>query len=219
MSTLNYDPETGKLKPSSTGRSEQDFAPQGYGMPSGRPVNQQPTEYTLSDEARQQIYNQQADQIQQGLPSAEVNRTVGGLPGVDPAPLNPTLLDQSGNARDRMAKVHRSMWEDYKRRFVPFENALMSSVGEHGPTLNQVGQSVDQQYKNQRGQQNRRLSRMGVQKTQEQRAVSNRQNALSRSKAKAGALNTARMGLKDRDIAIMGGGLSSLAQQRQNPGK
>lgn len=131
----------------------------------------------------------------------------------------PNTLSQQSDARDNMAQVHRGMWEDYQRRFIPAENALMASVGNHGGAMEQVGRSVDQQYATQAREHQRGLSGFGIGMTPDQQQSFDRSQAVNQASAKAGALNTARMGMRDRDLATLGGGLGTLAQQRQNPGQ
>ena len=174
--------------------------------------------YTLSDAIKQAFWEQnQNSSISQQQPGSVVAR--GDVHHVKaPAHVPNTLSDQD-DARDNMAQVHRSMWEDYQRRFIPAENALMASVGNHRQTLEQVGRSVDQQYATQAREHQRGLSGFGIGMTPDQQQSFDRSQAVNQASAKAGAMNTARMGLQDRDLAAMAGGLSTLAQQRQDPGQ
>lgn len=210
MAELKYDPETGRYVDTRVNNEYvQQTVPQGG--------------YTLPEGAERDIYNRQLEEIRSGLPSVQYEPNFGGgLGGVTPPQHTPTLLTNSNDARDNMARIHRSMWEDYKRRFIPARDALMASVGDHEATLKQVGQSVDQAFgvgspgSGIRGQQSRQFRGLGLNMSPDQRESLQRNNALRHSKAKVGALNTARTHLKDRDMATMARGLGALAKQRQD---
>jgi hypothetical protein len=131
-----------------------------------------------------------------------------------PASENLIIDPSQGNARDWMGDVHRNMWADYKARFRPFEDALMGSVGQHGNALQQAGSAVDKAFDVTSREHERRLSGFGVSMRPDERAVHSRTMGLQHAAAKAGALNTTRTALRDRDIALVGGGLGSLAESR-----
>ncbi|WP_018865144.1 hypothetical protein [Thioalkalivibrio sp. ARh3] len=216
---LNYNSETGQFYAPSQDNQ------QGYGSSFQDPWNQQAgqagsgdTAFSISDSARDAIFREQQQQLMsQQAPGSVVERS--GVMYANQPSHTPNLLSQRGDARDNMAQVHRSMWEDYQRRFIPAENALMASVGNHGEGLDRVGSAVDQQFANQRAEHMRGLSGFGIGMDADQQASFDRTQAVNHASAKAGALNTARMGMRDRDLAAMAGGLGTLAQQRQNPGQ
>ena len=217
---LRYDEESGNFYAPRPDDGQNDVMHPGGGHWAGigqqQPTGDQP--YTLTDDDRRAIWEQhQNSLISEKQPGSVVAR--GDVHHVNaPAHVPNTLSDQD-DARDNMAQVHRSMWEDYQRRFIPAENALMASVGNHRQTLEQVGRSVDQQYATQAREHQRGLSGFGIGMTPDQQQSFDRSQAVNQASAKAGAMNTARMGLQDRDLAAMAGGLSTLAQQRQDPGQ
>ncbi|WP_019558466.1 hypothetical protein [Thioalkalivibrio sp. ALE12] len=219
---LQYNAESGNFYAPSTDTESNDPRTS-FGMPNmmGLPGVQQPTggqAYTISDDAQRAIWEQhQNSLLSQQQPGSVVERS--GVQYVNAPSHVPNTLSQKSDARDNMAQVHRGMWEDYQRRFIPAENALMASVGNHGQALEQVGRSVDQQYATQAREHQRGLSGFGIGMTPDQQQAFDRSQAVNHASAKAGAMNTARMGLQDRDLAAMAGGLSTLAQQRQNPGQ
>lgn len=144
-----------------------------------------------------------------------------GLQYVNPVQTEPMLLlpgegqaASFNDSRDWMAAVHRNMWEDYKARFMPFEDALMRSVGAHGELLDQTGRSVDQAFNVMRQEHAHRLGGYGVSMRPDEQQALDRRMGLQHAASKAGALNTTRAALQDRDLAIMGGGLGSLAGSR-----
>lgn len=143
-----------------------------------------------------------------------------GLSHVTPTDGTPQTLSQNGDAHDQIGEVHRAQWEDYKRRFRPAEDALMDMTND--PQAEQrmqgrVRQDMGQTYDSMEGQRERRMEGMGVNMTGAQEMALGRQNALDQAAASAGAMNTARTGIEDRNQAAMVGGLGSLAKQRQNP--
>lgn len=119
------------------------------------------------------------------------------------------------NSRKNQAAITRNMWEDYKARFIPYENAMMQSVGAHADVLKRTSEGVDNAFSVIDNEHTRNINSYGISVRPEDRAVMQRQMGLQHAASKAGSLNTARGALRDRDLAILGGGLGTLSEQRQ----
>lgn len=116
-------------------------------------------------------------------------------------------------ASGQFAEIARDVWKDYKRRFIPKENQLISMVSapqqEYKKAMDFVNTGVNTAFNTQQGTNARDIARMGVSLTPEQQQTMARTNSLSQTSTMAGAENAARQQIKDRNMAIMGGGLTT----------
>jgi hypothetical protein len=113
---------------------------------------------------------------------------------------------------ERFATIARGMWADYNKRFVPEENKLISAIGtEEVDARNNMGMAADtvnQTFGAQQGAMDRTLSRYGVTPTAPQATASARTLDMARTGTLANTENAVRLGIKDRNIGIMTGGIS-----------
>lgn len=126
-----------------------------------------------------------------------------GTGGISPQASQPSF----NNVGDVTSAIHRHQWGDYMKRFRPFEDELINSVGDHSGTIRNVASDVASQFDTAQSENNRMMQGYGLQIDPQQRASSERQNELQKMAAKTGAINTTRRHLRDRDMATLAGGL------------
>lgn len=132
---------------------------------------------------------------------ATTDLAAAGLPYVDPG--------SKHYASEMAAAVQRAEWEDYKRRFRPVENELMGSIGNPqvlNDALARGQQAVSTSFDTSAGVMQRGLSRLGVAMNPAEQAASDRSLSLEQARTGAAVDNMTRRNVKDRDLAIMGGG-------------
>ena len=115
-----------------------------------------------------------------------------------------------GVASDTLAAISRAQWEDYKARFVPLENQLISGYNNAGDRAAQMNAAVNlsnQAFDSSVGMQNRNLSRYGV--NTGIGAGATRSLGLGRTAATVDAMNTSRQHMNSRDQILLTGGISS----------
>lgn len=126
-------------------------------------------------------------------------------------PLGPDAYSDK-NLPQLTANITRSQWEDYKARFMPFEDAVMDQTVYNNPGIvsQEIGRAlpgVDSAIDISQGTQQRRLAAMGQRLSYGQQAgldsFWDQQKALSR----ADAANQIRLNIaaRSRDIAFGGG--------------
>ncbi|MDH5257870.1 MAG: hypothetical protein OEX07_07670 [Gammaproteobacteria bacterium] len=110
------------------------------------------------------------------------------------------------------ADLVRSEWEDYKTRFRPKENELIGHVNnkaERAQAVTRARESVGQGFTNAKAQVNQNLGQYGMTMTGAQKKSSDRRMKLTEAASKAGASNTTRQFIRDRDLNIIGGGMNA----------
>ena len=112
--------------------------------------------------------------------------------------------------------IHTQEYNDYQRRFRPIEDELIGSVDNPEVMQNAMDRTrsnVDQGFGMSEGITKRAFERMGVEAPE--RDTNSR---LHQAASKAQALNSTKRGILERDLQIMGGGLTPAAQTRLNQG-
>ena len=117
--------------------------------------------------------------------------------------------DEKEGASRLFADIIRAQTEDYLNRFAPIEDFLASSITDKGTTflegdLERTRDAVLGGSMAAAGQYNRSLERFGV-------MGRNLDNSMATTSALVGGLNDTRVRDEDRKIAILGGGLGSIA--------
>ena len=133
----------------------------------------------------------------------------GGAPNM----VNPN----NGDAHSIAANLIQSQYTNWQQNFQPIELATLqqSSLNNSGVVGEQVNNAIDRanmSAANMEGVGQRQLSRMGVQATDQQQAVSARLLNLSRAGAVAGAENSARANVAKTDEIIATGGIPAVAK-------
>lgn len=114
------------------------------------------------------------------------------------------------SASENMAKIARAEWEDYKKRFVPIENRLISEVSDRSlyeEAAERGAQNVGLAFDSQLGINERNNQRLGITQTAEQQEQFTRQAGLQRSLAQVEASNRGREAIDERNLNIMAGGI------------
>ena len=125
-------------------------------------------------------------------------------------------LDPRNNPGDKLyADIIRAQTQDYRRRFAPIEDALAATVTPTGTTalegdLARTREAFIGSGQNIAGQRARGLERYGVEREQ----GFNSQNAMVG--AMVGGLNDTRMRDQDRRMALLSGGLNTLATKARS---
>jgi hypothetical protein len=128
---------------------------------------------------------------------------------------------QDFGASQQFANVLMGQWQDYRARFVPYQNELLNTVNSRSMAEQDerfARTSVQQAFDAQRGAQTRDLGRMGVVMTAPQRAAVDQGAKLSASSQTVGSLNAARQHTLESDMAVMGAGMSSLLRNGMTQG-
>jgi len=131
------------------------------------------------------------------------------------SPATPESFDR--NASNKRADLVRQQWDDYKTRFQPVENKLISEMGQgdhtsfNGAGIATAQRAADTAYTSAADMESRDRARMGqgLNATQVQAQQTN--NAMARSAGTATAVNTASQADIDRKNTVMSSGLGSAA--------
>jgi len=173
---------------------------------------------SLPDDARQQFFDfyggggggQQASSISNtGTASSPLyNYSANQNPygGINP---NAYAGDDKEGASRLFADIIRAQTDDYLNRFAPIEDFLAGSITRTGTTflegdMARTRESILGGAQSAVGQYSRNLSRYGVQGN----ALD---NSMSTTSALVGGLNDTRERDEDRKLALLGGGLGSIA--------
>jgi hypothetical protein len=117
---------------------------------------------------------------------------------------------------ERFAQISRDLWADYQQRFIPQQKQLIATLGaEEADARQAVGMSaetVNQAFDAQEGALGRDLSRFGVTPKPEHNAASQRTLTMARTGALANMENSVRLGVKDRNMGVMTGGMTALGR-------
>lgn len=132
------------------------------------------------------------------------------------SPPTPESFDRE--ASTKRANLVREQWDDYKARFQPVENRLisdMNGVGGH-TKFNPQGiktakLSANSAYASAADMEMRDRSRLGQGLNAGQAQALKTENAIAKSQGMGTAINTASQADIDRKNAVMGGGLGSAA--------
>jgi hypothetical protein len=124
------------------------------------------------------------------------------------------LNGSENQASQAVSDISRSKYDDWKDRFFPKVDELMNMTTYMNPNLvkdettnaaNLTGKTFD----NVAAVQERNVARFGMNQTVEQQAANDSALSLGRTAATVGAVNDARITLKDRDRSIATGGLTT----------
>jgi hypothetical protein len=121
-------------------------------------------------------------------------------------------------ASGKRAALIRAQWSDYKQRFRPVEDKLISDMGSgiHSK-FNQEGlenaqKSVNTAYGGAVDMQNRDMARMGITNNAQQQQAMDATVDINKSQSMDNATNSARQWDIDRKNAVISGGLGNTAQ-------
>ena len=120
----------------------------------------------------------------------------------------------NGSARDTQAALARADWNDYKERYYPIEEELISRYNNKELVNNAIAentQAVNTAYDTDEGIQQRRLSRYGVSLSADQQAALDRESQVSRVATLTDTRNLTRDTYADLDEQIMSGTAASTA--------
>lgn len=119
---------------------------------------------------------------------------------------------------DNMAKLYRAMWDDYKARFKPVEEMLVSRANNERFREEQVdkaGTTVEGAMDRAYDESRRSLSRRGVRPTGDLAKAMQRSHELRKAGASTDAKNATRVALEDQKMGLMTGGLSRISEQKR----
>ncbi len=134
---------------------------------------------------------------------------VGGSSGVS----TQTSGDSIESASDKMARITRDQWEDYKRRFQPYEDRLAAAYANGGlleGERERIPTAVNQSFDSMRGIADRGLSRYGITSSADETNARDRSMGLNKSLASVDAYNTLYRVADERQDKLMTGGLSGV---------
>jgi|GEM_PF-2956244 hypothetical protein len=116
-------------------------------------------------------------------------------------------------AANRYAAISRDQWNDYKKRFQPFEQELIDLAHNDGSEEIEMAKDYTQSSMDaQKASGELSLSRMGIGMTADQAKASDRSFGIEKMAATVSAMNDAAQHADDRRNAIMTGGMASLSQ-------
>lgn len=118
----------------------------------------------------------------------------------------------NGSARDTQAALSRADWNDYKTRFFPLEDELISRYNNEGlrnQAMSESADAVNTAFDTNEGVQQRRLSRYGTSLAPDQQAALNRDNNVARVATLTDTRNLTRDTYADLDEQILSGSASS----------
>lgn len=121
-----------------------------------------------------------------------------------------TRQDYTGGTLNAMVAL--SEWQDYKNRFVPYQNTLISTLNNPATLqqdLNYNNTATNAAFNTAQGAQRRDLARLGAVLTPGQRAAADQAAALAKSQQQVAGINAVRQYQKDSDLALMASGADS----------
>ena len=131
----------------------------------------------------------------------------------DPTQLPYVSSNDKNFASKTLANIYRAEWEDYKNRFMPYEQMLKGTIDnkqEAARLETMVRGNVNQSFGLADAQFTERFGQYGTGPSAIQQQVQNKTSALSKAAATADAVNNLRDHLKDRDSAVLAGGLGDV---------
>lgn len=150
----------------------------------------------------------------QTTPAAPAPPSSAGLVNMD----RQTYLNQLNNTAGLAASTSdetalaKSQYEDYKRRYQPIEDLLMSSYNNPAmmeTRLSDTRNYINQGYNTAAGTQQRTLSRYQVGMAPEQQAQQQRSRQLAQTAAVTDGVNESRRAMAQRDEELLAGGLTA----------
>jgi hypothetical protein len=119
---------------------------------------------------------------------------------------------QNAKPDTAQAALTRAQWQLYKDKFQPTEQSALDYLKDPNAAIESAatsaGGAVARTYSAEQGMTDRRLTRLGITPTAEQKADLDRNTDLSRSLAMAGAKNTARAETRGNNIDLLSGALN-----------
>lgn len=134
---------------------------------------------------------------------------VGGPSGV----LKSVLAGASNSASNTYAQLVRDQWADYKNTFAPYEQQLIDLSTGNADNLQseqRATSAVNSAFDTSMGTLARDRSRLGLSVGADQVTDESRLASTQKTGSLVSAVNQARLHAKDRDTAVLTGGLSSL---------
>lgn len=113
-----------------------------------------------------------------------------------------------GIASDRMARLHRMDWEDYKRRFLPYQRKaadFATSDEVVGETLQRVQDSMDTGYRVALGAHERDMERYGLSESAREAKSREMSHQLDKTAETVSGLNQARLHVQDSQRRVLAG--------------
>ncbi len=123
-----------------------------------------------------------------------------GLPYVDPS--------DNEYATKTQANLSRAQWDDYVKRFEPYEAQLASMVGNEqtlSDSLNAANASATSSFESAKQGFGMNLAKYGTSQDATEKAATDRSFNLNKSATQAGLRNSVRTQAYDRDIELMTG--------------
>lgn len=135
---------------------------------------------------------------------------------------SPKLPDQYAQrdefASGKRATLIRAQWDDYKKRFRPVEDKLISDMGTgihskfNQEGLDNAQKSVNTAYVGAVDMQNRDMARIGITNNAQQQQAMDTTVDINKSQSMDNATNSARQWDIDRKNAVISGGLGNTSQ-------
>jgi hypothetical protein len=131
---------------------------------------------------------------------------------------DPNSIDASskGGASAINAAITREQWEDYKKRFQPYEDRL-AAIYKNGGMMEgeaeRIPEAVNQSFTTMRGIADRQLSRYGISPNEDQAVSRNRMASLDQAIASVDAKNNLYATADERQDKIMTGGINTMRQK------
>ena len=110
-------------------------------------------------------------------------------------------------------ELHGNKWEDYKRRFQPYEDRLAAAYANGGlleGERDRIPTTIDQSFNSMKGIADRGLSRYGMTSSADETKARDRSMGLNKSLASVDAYNTLYRVADERQDKLMTGGLSGV---------
>jgi hypothetical protein len=134
--------------------------------------------------------------------------TAAGLDSID--------IDGKEGASEARAAITREQWEDYKLRFLPYEDRL-AAIYKNGGLMKgeaeKIPESINQSFDAMQGIADRQLSRYGITASEDQVASRERMSSLDKAMASVDAHNNLWATADERQDKIMTGGIDSMRQE------
>lgn len=128
------------------------------------------------------------------------------------------ILSDKNSAADNYSQVTLALWDDYQKNYAPYNYQMLDSLTTENPGI--VGESVadaqkrvNQSFDVAKNNSQVTMSRLGMAPDAQTQKSIERNSALEKAAAMAGAANTTRANLKERDNLIMTGGVPNVANR------
>ena len=131
----------------------------------------------------------------------------------DTTDINEIDVNSEGGAGEINAAITREQWEDYKKRFQPYEDRL-AAIYKNGGMMEgeaeRIPEAVNQSFTTMRGIADRQLSRYGISPNEDQAVSRNRMASLDQAIASVDAKNNLYATADERQDKIMTGGIDTM---------